>query len=291
MSRFDWYAGSYRGEHGLMAAACCERFAARVDEVGKGRNGFASSVRLRADRGFHAYIQWGGTHGDLVHCAFTGGRSPEGAELFRQLVPRHRVSRVDVAEDVGGEGRFQELAELSARVAEVHRLRRVRIVPDDGTAGETIYLGSRSSPVFCRLYEKGKQVLAKGDHVEYSELPAGVGRDDIAHWSRVEIEVKPKHHMAREALSAMSPDEVWGCSSWANQLREDMGYMPPPRFNVGTVWRAPDTERLYRALLTQYGKFLDQEAQDLGSWECVGLQLRDELVKLRKSKAQGRGGE
>lgn len=291
MSRFDWYAASFRGAHGPLVGACLERFSAHVDEAGKGRNGFAFSLRLRADRGFHAFVQWGGSHGDLVHCAFTGGCAVDGAQVLRRVAPLHRVSRVDVAEDVGSAGGFQRLSDLSARVARAHRLRRVRIVPDDGLAGETIYLGSRSSPVFGRVYEKGKQVLAKGDHIEESELPAGVTRQEISEWSRVEIEVKPKHPMARSALASMSPDEVWGCSSWANQVREEMGHLPAPRFDVGVVWRAPEWERIMASLLTQYGRFLDQAAHDLGSWECLGLQLRDELVKLRRDRPRGSGGE
>lgn len=157
------------------------------------------------------------------------------------------------------------------------------------SSGKTDYLGSRSSPVFGRIYEKGKQVLSRGDHVEWDEVPEGLGPAGLDGWVRCEIEVKPKHPLARESLARMSPDEVWGCCAWANELRSEMGHLAAPRFDVGSVWRPSNTERLYRALLRQYGRFLDEQAADLGSWECVGLQLRDELSELRRSRGRGGG--
>lgn len=289
MSSFDWYAASYRGDHGTVLGALQERCAASVDEQGRGRHGFAHAARLRADRGLHALVQWGGSHGDLVHVAFSGGRSGDCASVLRDVAPKHRVSRVDVAEDVAGPGAYQELSQLAARVAESHRIKRTRVVPDGPLEGSTIYLGSRSSPVFCRIYEKGKQVLSKGYHIEESELPGGVAGSRLEDWVRCEIEVKPKHPVAREAIAGMSPDDVWGCSAWSNQVRQDMGHLPAPRFNVGSVWRASNTERLYRALLTQYGPFLAGQREDLGTWECVGLQLGYELERL--GKPRGCGGE
>lgn len=150
-------------------------------------------------------------------------------------------------------------------------------------------MGSRKSPVFCRIYEKGKQVLAGREHVEAEQLPADLKGHNLSSWVRCEIEVKPKPRIAREALAGYSPDAVWGVSDWTNELREHLGSPSVERINVGSVWKASATERMWRSLMAQYGAFLEDQASDLGSWECVGLQASHELLELRK--VRGCGGE
>lgn len=257
----------------------------------KGRHGFAHAVRLRADRGFHALVQWGGEmHGDRVHAAFSGWRAGEGAALFRELVPEHRVSRVDVAEDVVGDDAMAELRRLSWSVARSHGLKRCRIVPDDDGAGETIYLGSRSSPVFARIYEKGKQLQQErgNEYIDAAQLASDLKGHPVESWVRCEVEIKPKSH-AKAAMGHLAADEYWGASPWTQDLYKRITGAHVERVNVGSVWRPDDYARTMGALLDQYGRFLEGLVDDLGSWSCVGAQIGDELARRRK--ARGYGGE
>jgi len=289
VSHFDWYSGSFHGDHAGFVGAVCERAGACVESREKGRHGFAHAVRLRADRGFHALVQWGGAlHGDRVHAAFSGWRTNEGAELFRELVPWHRLSRVDVAEDLVGDGAMSELRRLSSAIARQHGVKRCRIVPDDEGAGETIYIGSRTSPVFARIYEKGKQLRADREHIDAAQLAVDLKGHPLEAWVRCEVEIKPKSQAKDPRLAHLAPDAYWGAAQWSADLFERLGGAHVERIRVGSVWRPDDYTRTVRALVGQYGRFLESLCDDLGSWACVGAQLGDEIAAARARKAGGR---
>ena len=296
MSHFDWYSGSYRGDHRVVVGAVIQNFDALAEgPISRGRHCFAHALRLRADHGLACTVQWGGDlHGDLVHTAFSGWRSGEGASLLRHVLPEHRISRVDVAEDLCGPGAYSQLQRLSARVARHHNLKRSRIVPDNPLSGRTVYLGSRTSTVFVRIYEKGKQVLSCGESgaltVDAQQLGVDLKGFPIETWARCEVEVKPKAH-ARAELSRLSPEAFWGCSSWTADLYRDLSGADIPRINVGSVWQADDLSRTVRSMLNQYGRTLERLHADLGSWECVGLQLGHELSQIKNPTPRGDGAE
>jgi len=46
---------------------------------------------------------------------------------------------------------------------------------------------------------------------------------------------------------------------------------------VGKGWRQSDDERAYRYLLASYGGVLRRMKETHGSWECVGLQIGEDL--------------
>lgn len=152
--------------------------------------------------------------------------------------------------------------------------------------GRTIYLGSRSSPCFVRIYEKGKQVLSQAHSVDLDSLRHEFRGNDLTHWVRCELEVKPKSN-ARGGLSHLEPDAYWGASRWTADLAQALTGDEYARIRIGSVHRATDAERTMRAMLTQYGRFLHSLRDDLGSWDCVGLQLGDELAKLDELGGMG----
>jgi hypothetical protein len=55
---------------------------------------------------------------------------------------------------------------------------------------------------------------------------------------------------------------------------------------VGRGYRVSDDERAYRYMLAQYGGVLGRLCRELGSWDCVGLQLGEDL----KRQGGDRGG-
>jgi DNA relaxase NicK len=201
---------------------------------------------------------------------------------------------VDVAEDVCGPGAYGQLQRISARVARDHGLKRSRIVPDNPLSGRTVYLGSRTSTVFVRIYEKGKQVIAGVSSgaatVDAQQLGVDLQGHPLDTWARCEVEVKPKAH-ARQELVRLAPEQFWGCASWTADLYKDLSGSDVERINVGSVWQADDLTRTVRSMLNQYGRTLERLHADLGSWECVGLQLGDELAQLRSPSARGHGAE
>lgn len=216
-SRFDWYRATVPVHPRMLMEACCELAGEGFSlEHGKGRFNYpyGSTVTVGGDR--VATILHGGSNGH-PNVEASGDRAPALAELLRANGP-HRVTRCDVAVDVYGETLFHELEALGLRIAAEHGL-SVRKVssPLDKGAGETVYLGSRSSAVFARIYEKGK-----ADRAVYGD----VGDDRLNLWVRCELEVKPQKEMKAQA-ALMPPASFWGVSAWTAQLAEEAFAMAP----------------------------------------------------------------
>ena len=55
-------------------------------------------------------------------------------------------------------------------------------------------------------------------------------------------------------------------------------------------WRQADDERAYAYLLAQYGPLLRRIREDLGSWDCVGRQLGDDLAERDRAQATRKRG-
>lgn len=274
----------------MVVGAICGEFAARVDGGRqKGHNGFQNEVRLRADRGFNSVVSWGGRlHGDLVHAAFSGWGAAPGADLLRRLVPEHRVSRADVAEDFCAPRAMRELSRCAARAARRFDVKRTSLVPGRPEEGATVYLGAPTSAVRCRIYEKGKKAIIDGDVIEAENLPADLNGQPIENWVRMELQVRPQSH-AKAYVAKMTPESLWGCAEWSAELYRDVAAKEVPRVRVGSVYRADDEARTWGALARMFGRFLERQAGELGDWQCVGLQLRDEVAKARKARGHGGG--
>jgi len=58
---------------------------------------------------------------------------------------------------------------------------------------------------------------------------------------------------------------------------------------VRRPWRQADDERAYAYLLSQYGKVLQRMKDDLGSWDCVGLQLGHDLAERQTAEKRAKG--
>jgi hypothetical protein len=204
---------------------------------------------------------------------------------MRTVVPDHKVSRVDVCEDLLGPEVFNALDEQTRKIADQHHVHRHRIVPDDNDRGSTIYLGSFQSTVLGRVYEKGKQILHDPAKAREVEPPPGYESvQALQSWVRCEIQIKPKGP-AKAALASATPDALWNCSRWSQDLYAAVGGVPGDRIKVGTVWRANDNDRALKAMVRQYTRPLLALKEQVGDWACVGLTLGEML------KALGSGGE
>ena len=196
--------GPFRRLHGHHEGAETRRFDAdSFDQVGTAA-GFSKT------RGFHTFgerlaikdgsghefgaIQWGGRQEDRLMFEVKGEHSQKAAEALRARF-EHRVTCVDACADFDAPGAFEALLAPSIEVKKERRIMggKAGDWDDFPEKGRTLYLGSQSSPVRMRLYEKGLQP-------EYAHL-------NRPNWARIEVQVRPAKE-AKETFSSLSPMEV-----------------------------------------------------------------------------------
>lgn len=273
MVRFDAYTATTR------AAKPEDVLGLLVESTGGLRNTF------REGQGFHSFgkrismhdetgdqvgaIQYGGRQGDRVMLEVKGSCTPMVVEALRARW-EHRCTRVDACADFERPGAFESILDAVMDVKHRHDLIGERRGDwEKPELGRTQYLGSPKSPVRARLYEKGKQP-------EYRHL----GRFDLV---RLEVQVRPVKD-AKDHFSTISAREVWGASKWTRELAAAALDEQIERHAAGTVWKRPDLERRLSWIAQQAGPTLLELVQELGSWECLGLTLRDAIEREKRSK-------
>jgi DNA relaxase NicK len=128
----------------------------------------------------------------------------------------------------------------------------------DSDDGRTLYLGSQTSAVSLRIYEKGKQL------------------QNDAEWVRAELQVRPQKD--QKALMAMlNPTEVWGLAKWSHEMGVQLGKRDLKRVDA-QVYQPSDHERAYRFMLKQYRRVLESMLASHGSPEAVGAQIFYDLA-------------
>ena len=75
-----------------------------------------------------------------------------------------------------------------------------------------------------------------------------------------------------------------GSAAWMRELMRQVSGLELHPFEAGKAWRQSDHERARAAILSQYGGWLREELRQLGSWECVGLQLGSDLEEREKGR-------
>lgn len=273
MIRFDAYTATLTGPKpdDLMQIL--------FDQVGVGA-GFSKT------RGFHTFgermaikdtggsefgaIQWGGRQGDRLMFEVKGEHSQKAAEALRARFP-HRVTRVDACADFDVPGAFESLLVPSIEIKKERRIMggKAGDWDDFPEKGRTLYLGSQSSPVRMRLYEKGLQP-------EYVHLKR-------PNWTRIEVQVRPAKE-AKEAFATLSPIDVWGASRWTREIAAKVLKQHVDPHPAGTTYRLTDQETALRWMCKQYGQHLVGLLQDCGSWSAAGLTLGEIIAEQRKGR-------
>lgn len=285
MARFDWYQASVPAEVPSVLSA--------LEGVGDGRikwehmdrapHGFARGAKLSDMDGPVLQVWWGGCH-ERPHVVISGDGAPRGADVLRGQFPGHTVSRVDVCEDYAEPGAYDRLQDLALSVA---KDRGIRV----GTAGDhlvtmqgrTLYLGATSSHTRLRLYDKAAELRGK-----FAKDPDRL-QDVPAELARLECQVRPQTPQAKAAAATADPVTLMGSAAWMRALMRLVSGLDLVPFSAGRVWRQADDDRAYAALLAQYGGLLRRMCEDLGSPECLGLQIMDDLAR-RAAHERGRGG-
>jgi hypothetical protein len=138
--------------------------------------------------------------------------------------------------------------------------------------GRTCYLGATSSHTRLRLYDKAEELRQKfaADPVRLAGIPAEL--------ARLECQVRPQTSAAKAAAALVDPISLMGSAAWMRELMRQVAGLELEPFEAGKVWRQSDDDRAYAALLAQYGGLLKRKASESG-WECLGLQMRDDLAQ------------
>jgi DNA relaxase NicK len=179
----------------------------------------------------------------------------------------HRPSRIDVAEDRNAKGLFHRLHRLSKRIAKRYGI-QWRPDGDWGTpdAGRTIYLGSRASQVFVRIYEKG---------IKYARELGIPLTDELRDWVRIEVEFKPQNPTSRKIARTIEPAAIWGSAAWLADFAQEAFAMEAERININQR-RESDQQRALRFMGKQYGAHLEALLKDLdGDLMAFGAAIAD----------------
>lgn len=246
--RFDWYTASIDKSPQLIVdtLASCYELADVLPT--KPFNGYERAFKcIRGDTELFK-IQYGGNTGTRVQVQATGEASPELATNVREMFTDHHVIRADVALDYCEPGAWESLYNLSTETADKFKLKTEhRGDFHRGENGRTFYIGSRQSPAFNRVYEKGKQLGGDPDHV------------------RSEFELKPKNEAARAIYSKASPAEMLLAAKWSAHFYGILAGVNGMRLAApGTIHRPSDDERALIALGTQYGGTLSRLLESMG---------------------------
>ena len=241
-------------------------------EQGRGFHSFGHRLSVRDDHGSEVgSVMWGGVHGDRSMIEVKGEHSPRVVEALRSRFP-HRATRVDSCADFDAPRAFERVlgACLNVKAKNARLKGEKRGDWDDHPEdGRTFYLGSPKSPVRTRLYDKGRQP-------EYRHL----NRPD---WCRLEIQVRPAKE-AKTEFAGLSALDVWGASAWSRELAATVLAEHIDPHAAGTVWRRTSLEQRFHFVCKQYGATFLELFDELGSWECVGLTLKEKIIELQEGK-------
>lgn len=282
MARFDWYQATVPASVAdLQAALSGVADGGAWSALAKPRQGYGAGMRLDDAGGRVCELWWGGMQ-EHPHVVATGETTPGVADVLRADFPVHRVSRADVCIDYAEPGAYDRLQDLALGVAGE---RGIKV----GTAGDhlltrqgrTAYFGSTKSHTMLRLYDKAAELRAKFQHdpARLLEVPAEL--------ARLECQVRPQTPQAKAAAAVAAPLALMGSAAWMRALMGMVAGIELEPFQAGRVWRQADDARAYAALLAQYGGLLQRLQDDLGSWECLGLQMRDDLAERARLKRRG----
>jgi hypothetical protein len=109
------------------------------------------------------------------------------------------------------------------------------------STGRTVYLGSPSSAVRVRVYEKWLE--SPGQYVEGT--------------NRVEVQLRPPSR-AKERVSSWTPAETFCASQLTRRLADQLGSEVARPGTLQKSRGTPDLEQTLEAMGSQYGKAVDR---------------------------------
>ena len=180
-----------------------------------------------------------------------GHRSQHLKDLIVAEFPNGRISRVDSAFDsLSGTLEFRRVASWLEDRAKKAGMNTRWIKNSDESIGDTLYVGSPSSRVMIRLYEKGKEQKLSGE------------RRDL--WWRAEVQLRPDTK-AKGAVYDWSSGMIWGAS---NLTRDFMVFLTGEKIaanNLQVKDMKKDLDTRAAWMLKQYGNVIRDLVRETGS--------------------------
>ncbi len=261
LAHLDWYAATVPTAPHTLLTTLAESLQGTIRET-RGMHGYRQGFEVETSGNVVARALVGGKNGH-PHAFASGQDAALFAEIIRREFPDHKVTRLDSAIDLDGEGCWDRVT--AAALALADRLGLTVNYAGDwhrNEAGRTIYIGSRKSAVFLRIYEKGKQL----------------GAPESLDWVRVELVVRPDGDSKLAAATA-TPMGVWGYSAWSIEFASVVFETEVPRVAI-QVRRERDDERAMKALTAQYWRVLESRAAAAGGWSGLGIEIGQYIAKL-----------
>jgi hypothetical protein len=250
-----------------LAVSLTERLGGEF-EPGRGMLGYAGSFVVSRRHETLAKVLHSGMDGGDPHVVVTGAASDELVPVLRDGWPVHRVTRMDSAQDFSDDAEgafrwasgFDYVREVLLKIAGTkHQVQEMSSVKN-GHLSRTVYIGAPASRVRVRLYEKGQFERQKGNE------------DADGGWYRLEAQIRPTGHPARDRAASLDATEAWGQSPLLRTLAQEvMGLDVQPV--AMQQKRDPDYERALHFLVKQYGPTLEKAMENEGSWQEVGRLL------------------
>lgn len=275
MSSFDYYQASVNASPEHVIPALLEQYPFASVDTEKATNGYdRASVIHRGDNKL-CRVQWGGNTGGMTQIRGTGENAPQCAQAIRLLWPEHRLQRADVCEDYSEPGVWQTMTEYGLYLADQFSLKidqRGDWERDDKMGkGRTLYVGSRQSLAFLRVYEKGKEkaVRSGGEIVDPDHV-------------RAEAEIKPQNKVQGYALASFEPRDYWRCSPWLNQYSTILFRENMERIRLWNVTKKSDDDMAFAFMLKQYGAVIARQVAANGEGYVM-----DKIMEATKGRLKG----
>lgn len=225
--------------------------------------GFQNGASIKRGSLHFANVFWGGEGNEgLTHVRHEGSQAGQTYTSLQNYISTngifYKATRMDACEDFIEEGLFDRLAKQMKQFALDNRLKI-------GTRGDwergierTLYIGSRQSEVYVRLYEKG------GKH----------GTDP--NWIRYETEVKPQTRDRQVSVAAMNPNEIL-FMGMSGRMLNHLGWNHLDPVKLESIYQPSDAERSRKAMLKQYKNILVGWKDELGGWSELAEAMQEEL--------------
>lgn len=245
---WDWTSTTHEGRTGIvedLIKALGTRTAAR----GKGKQGWSQSILCYDAGGYKLGAVYFGGGRDDVHVESTSSQADETRDAVKSI-GHPRTARVDTRVDTLVS--FDELRAVMTEVAGSNtRTRYIEGTMGGQSTGRTFYLGSPTSAVQVRLYEK------------WLESP-GLYVDGC---NRIEVQLRPPSR-AKEMVSSWTREETFCASKLTRRLAQTLGTDLAEPASMQKEKRTPDLERSMEWMGRQYGgsfaDFMSWSGGDLG---------------------------
>lgn len=286
--RCDWYQATINDNIQNVIGILSNNLGGNLKIAQSGMMGYQKRAFLDDENGSTlSTILWDGRteSQQLPHAFATSENAPDFMNLVRDSWrDSHRVTRIDVCEDLQGSGLFED---MSAKLQEIAKSKRVKTsvagdwLTPDSPDGRTLYVGSPSSPCRVRLYEKGKEIAKKAFHSRGWGTPEGFPID----WVRLELQCRPSKGVQREVSASLPLEEFWGFSAFSLEVADKLAGMNVPRVKPTKYTKNAD-DAVLDFMVKQYGNVLMRKFKSTGSWEAVGAFLGEIYQGQRKFAAK-----